>query len=158
MADELMLIPSEIVNKMELRDIINCNKISWAHGLSLTAQEARELVKTHQQALKNNGRIEFTSGTIQKIIRCFCSSPFISKYNYAETLNDLLEIFYYFKNETGDEIPDDDLIILMRKYFNENCKGSIELLQGRELETLAHNIRYSIFNSMSISGQEDSDE
>jgi len=163
MAGDLMLIPSEIIDKIAVKDIIKCNKTSSEYGLSLNPKQAQELVNTHQQALENNGRIEFTGGTIQKIIKCFCSSPFISKYNYADTLNDLVEIFYYFKNETDDEISDDELIILMRKYFNENCKGSLELLQGRELETLAHNIRYGIRDFMnlhqdSISEQGENDE
>lgn len=150
MTTELMLIPSEMIQKTAVAEIISCNKISSDYGLSLSPQQAQELAQTHQQALKNNGRIEFSGGTIAKIIRCFCSSPFISRYNYAETLNDLVEIFYYFKNESNDQIPDDELIILMKKCFNENCQGSLELLQGRELEIPAHNIRCGIRDFMKL--------
>jgi len=150
MDQNFMLIPANIINKLEVTEIINCNEITSSYGLILTPQEAQELVKTHGEALKNNGRIEFTGGTIQKLIRSFCSSPFISKYNYAETLNDLVEVFYYFKNETLDELTDDELISLMKRYFNKNCQGSLELLQNRELETLAHNIRYGIYDYINL--------
>jgi hypothetical protein len=78
------------------------------------------------------------------MIRNFCESPYLSQFNYAATLNDLIETFYYFKNETLDEISDDELISLMKKYFDGRCQGSIELLQNRGLESLARNIRYGI--------------
>ena len=33
-----------------------------------------------------------------------------------------------YENETGDKIGDDDLIHIMRDYFDNRCFGSIELL------------------------------
>ena len=56
----------------------------------------------------------------------------------------MIEIFYYFKNETLDLIGDDELIELMRDYYENRCKGSLELLKYRELEKLSKNIRYGI--------------
>jgi hypothetical protein len=96
------------------------------------------------QALSNSGRVEFGGGIIEKLITAFCNSPFLSQGNYAETLNELVETFYYFKNDSLDSISDDELIAIMRRYFDMNCRGSIELLQSRELETLAHNIRFGV--------------
>lgn len=151
MEDNFNLIPSLLVNKLAVTDILKCNEITCRYGLILSLIDAQELVKTRETALCCNGRIEFTGGVISKLIIEFCDSPYISQDNYSETLNELIETFYYFKNETLDEICDDDLISLMKKYFDKNCEGSIELLQNRELETLAHNIRYGI-------NEEDSDE
>jgi len=71
-------------------------------------------------------------------------------------LNELIEIFYYFKNETLDQISDDELISLMKKYFDQSCQGSVELLQNRELVALAHNIRYGISDYAGLC--EDTDE
>ncbi|WP_279230461.1 DUF6323 family protein [Clostridium thermarum] len=45
--------------------------------------------------MKRNGRIEFGSGVIGKIIMEFCDSPYISKHNYVEILNELIDIFLY---------------------------------------------------------------
>ena len=66
--------------------------------------------------------------------------------NYEKTLHELIEIFYYYKNETLDLMNDEDLIKYMKKAFNGVCKGSLELLSGRELYNLAYNIHcgYSI--------------
>ncbi|MDV3428056.1 MAG: DUF6323 family protein [Bacillota bacterium] len=151
MENNLNLIPSFLVNKLAVTEIIKCNEITCRYGLILSKKEAQELVKTRETALCSNGRIEFSGGVINKLIIEFCDSPYISQDTYTETLNELIETFYYFKNETLDEISDDELISLMKKYFDKNCEGSIELLENRELETLAHNIRYGI-------NEEDSDE
>jgi len=132
------------MNTLAVSEIINCNEITSCYGLVLSQSEAQELVETRAEALNNNGRVEFAGGAINKLIIEFCDSPFLSQFNYATTLNELIETFYYFKNETLDEISDDELISLMKKYFDQKCQGSIELLQNRELEMLARNIRYGI--------------
>lgn len=144
MDNNFMLIPTGMINKLAITEIINCNETTSRYGLVLSGLEAKELVEARSESLSSNGRIEFSGGIINKLIIEFCDSSFISQFNYATILNELIETFYYFKNETLEEISDDDLILLMKKYFDGNCKGSIELLQNRELETLAHNIRYGI--------------
>jgi hypothetical protein len=127
--------------------IMSYNAITSRYGLLLTETEAAQLAETHADALQNNGRVDFTGGTIRKLILAFCNSPFLLKSNYAENLSDLIDTFYYFKNETQDEIGDSDLIHIMKQYFDNNCQGSMDLLQGRELETLARHIRSGYRNS-----------
>jgi hypothetical protein len=144
MSNRVMLFPTLIINKLAITEIINCNEITLRYGLMLSQEEAQELVETRAEALSRNGRMEFAGGIINKLIIEFCDSPFLSQSNYAATLNELIETFYYFKNETLDEISDDELISLMKKYFDQKCQGSVELLQNRELESLARNIRYGI--------------
>ena len=136
------LIPAVLMNKLAITEIINCNEITLRYGLVLSQTDAKALVEIRSEALEHNGRIEFKGGIINKLIMEFCDSPFLSQYNYAETLGELIETFYYFKNETLDEMGDDELISLMKEYFDKNCQGSLELLQNRELEVLARNIRY----------------
>lgn len=157
MNNDFMLIPTSIVmNTVAVSEIINCNEITSRYGLVLSQSEAQELVETRAEALNKNGRVEFAGGAINKLIMEFCDSPFLSQFNYATTLNELIETFYYFKNETLDEISDDELISLMKKYFDQKCQGSIELLQHRELESLARNIRYGISDYVNLC--EDIDE
>jgi len=144
MDNNFMLIPTALMNNLAVVEITNCNQLTLRYGLMLSKEQAQDLIVTRSESLSSNGRIEFGGGIINKLILEFCDSPFISQYNYGDTLNELIETFYYFKNETLDEISDDDLILLMKEYFDKNCKGSIELLQNRELEALAHNIRYGI--------------
>jgi hypothetical protein len=140
--DQFNLLPAQTINKLAVRAVVNCNLVSSRHGLTLSPAEAREIVEARDAALSRYGRIELAGGVINKLIIKFCDSPFLQQADYAATLNDLLETFYYFKNETLGEISDDELIALMRKYFDQECQGSLELLQNRELESLARQIRY----------------
>lgn len=136
------LFSSSTIQKQAVNEILKCNAYTAQFGLALTLEQALELVETRSSALRATGRIEFGGGVIDKIIREFCSSPYISKHNYAEFLHDLMEIFYYYKNETLDLISDEELIKYMKKAFDGVCQGSLELLSGRELYRMARNLRY----------------
>jgi hypothetical protein len=139
---ELTRIFSSIVQKQAVDEVMKCNDFTAAFGLTLSRQEAIELVETRALSLKRNGRIEFGGSIIEKIIREFCGSPYIFQHNYVETLHELIEIFYYYKNETLDLISDDELIRFMKNSFDGRCQGSLKLLAGRELEKMARNLRY----------------
>lgn len=121
---------------------MKCNDLTVKFGLVLTEAQALALVETRSFVLKKNGRIEFGGGVIDEIINEFCDSPYLSMHNYEETLHELLETFYYYKNETLDLMSDDDLIKYMKNAFDGICQGSLELLSGLELYKLARNLRY----------------
>lgn len=142
MSFELSLFSGPLIIKQSVEAVMSCNDLTLKFGLSLTEQQALSLVETRGLALRENGRIEFGGGIIDKIIFEFCDSPYLAMYNYEETLHDLLEIFYYYKNETQDLISDDALIKYMKNAFDSICQGSLELLSGRELYRLAKNLRY----------------
>lgn len=143
MSFDLIIFNSSIIQKQATYEIEKCNDFTANYGLVLTDQQAVELVQTRTNALNLNGRIEFGGGIINKIIKEFCDSPNISMYNYTKTLHELIEVFYYYKNDTLDLISDDDLLKFMKESFDGVCQGSLELLSGRELTKLAHNLRYS---------------
>ena len=124
-----------------ISEILEYNEYSRQFGLILTAEEAARLTVQRNLCLNNVGRVELSSSIVGKIISGFSSSPFISRHNYLEALEELVEIFYYFKNETLDMVGDDDLIDWMQKSFNTVCQGSLDLLRNRELEKLAHQLR-----------------
>lgn len=141
MGFELISFSSGLVEKQAVREIVQCNDYTEQFGLVLTQQQAAQLVQTRSDSLRQNGRIEFGGGVIDKIIREFCDSPYISADNYAQTLHELIELFYAFKNETMDRVPDDDLIHFMKSAFDGVCGGSLELLADRELYRMAKNVR-----------------
>lgn len=144
MVHDLILIPISSMNKLAIREVLSCNEVTSRYGLILSDADAHGLIQTRTEALSHNGRIEFSGGIISKLIMKFCDSPFISQFNYVSTINDLLETFYYFKNETLDEISDNELLSFMKKNFDQNCQGSVELLKSRDLEALARNVRYGM--------------
>lgn len=139
---ELISTFSFLIQKQAVDEIVKCNEYTSKFGLTLTHIDALGLIETRSLSLKNYGRIEFGSGVIDKIIKAFCDSPYISIYNYVETLHVLIEMFYFYKNETLDLITDDELIRFMKNAFDGECQGSLELLSGRELDGLARNLCY----------------
>ena len=127
-----------------MKEIMVCNDKTRDYGLKLNEDDIKEIIKTRNTALEKSGRIEFGGQIINKIIESFCDSPDISQYNYSETINELVEIFYNYKNETLDYIGDDELIEIMKVFFDGYCQGSLELLEGKALYKVADNIRNGI--------------
>lgn len=144
MGFEIIPFASGLIQKQAIGEVIKCNDYTEQFGLLLTQAQAIELVETRSLSLRDNGRIEFGGGVIDKIIKEFCDSPYISMQNYAATLHELIETFYYYKNETLDLISDDDLMKFMKSAFDGVCQGSIDLLSGRELYQLARNLRFGL--------------
>jgi hypothetical protein len=115
-------------------EILAINEESKAYGLVLTSQDVAQVLEAGKRSLRQHGRIELGTGVIKSIIHSFCSSSFISPEEYVSTLNELNDIFYYMKNETEDRIGDDELVKMMKEYFETSCEGSLELLRSRLTE------------------------
>lgn len=158
MDKKFFLSPILDLNQNAISEILKCNENTSNYGLVLSLEEAKELVETRNNTLKSYGRVEFGGGIINKLIEAFCDSAYITQKDYSCILNELLETFYYYKNETLDQLSDDELIDLMRDYFNNNCHGSIELLQNRELDKIARNIRFGEENYEDIIEDDGTDE
>ena len=114
------------------KEILKMNTETAAYGLSLTSAEALELAETRRKALLDSGRVEFGTGAVIRLIDAFCDSQYITPDTYAETLNALLEYFYYLKSETRDKVSDETLICLLKERFENEYHGSIEWMQGCE--------------------------
>lgn len=158
--DLLPLLPG-LIQKQAVGEILRCNAVTRRFGLALTEAQAAELVETRAHALRENGRIEFGGGVIDKLAEAFCDSPYLSMRNYTQTLHALIELFYHYKNEALDRISDDDLIAFMKTAYDGACHGSLELLAGRELWRLARNARFGLpfaySEDSSLTGEEDED-
>lgn len=116
--------------KNEILKIEECNKLTNKYGLMLNEKQIYNLLEKKRDVLKSTGRIEFRNGVVEKIIKEFCDSPYINQDDYERILNELIEVFYEYKNQTLDMVPDDDLIKFMRRAFDGICKGDIEYLSG----------------------------
>ena len=128
-------------NRMQLQKVISCNQYSEKFGVRLTEEEAKVLLLARKDSLKEQERIEFGDGILPKIIFAFCDSPFIYQENYVTTLEALQDIFYLYKNESLDELTDDELLEYMKEHFDGECQGSLEYLEDTSLERFARTIR-----------------
>lgn len=155
MSDQFMLLPVALLNQHMATAIKKCNEFTTKYGLQLSDTEIRDLVESRKEALEKSGRIEFGGGILQKLIIEFADSPYIYQEVYSDTLTELQECFYYFKNEALDELTDDELLRLMKKYFDDVCQGSLEYLRSTMLENYCRDIRYGSKEYRNADGYED---
>ena len=69
------------------------------------------------------------------LIQAFCDSPYLCQDRWEESLGELQSLFYQFKNETRDALPDAELIAAMARVF-EAKGGSLTALAMTEPEAL----------------------
>lgn len=126
----------------EAAGLLSANAESVRDGLMLSPSQALELAQTHRRALDRCGRVEIGTDTVQKIIEAFRHSHYLWQKDYADVLNEAVEAFYELKNESEDNISDDELIRLLADAF-ERYKGALApFLQSRELDHLLRALRY----------------
>lgn len=118
-----------------------CNVLTEGYGLTLSHAQALALAQRRVEALRATDRVEFGEGILKKLIFAFRSSPYLCQQNYEETLGELQDIFYHFKNESGESLTDDELIEFMRTTFDGKAQGSLEYLAGTALDRLCRELR-----------------
>ena len=138
MDDNLLMLLS---GKNQIEAIRKTNDYTRHFGLSLSEADVQALMASHMECLKEGQRIEFGGGITDKLIFAFCDSDYIYQDNYVETIQRLQQIFYLYKNESMDEMTDDELINLMRNVFDTECQGSLDYLEQTSLEKFAREIR-----------------
>lgn len=125
----------------QMEQVIHMNQKTEKFGLVLAEEEAKILVERRKENLREQQRVEFGEGILPKLIFAFCDSPYIFQENYVDTISRLQEIFYLYKNESMDELTDDELLDFMKNAFDGECEGSLEYLEETVLEEFARNIR-----------------
>lgn len=138
MDDTLLMLLS---GKNQIEAIRKTNDYTQRFGLSLSEEDVQELMVSHIDCLKEEQRIEFGGGVTDKLIFAFCDSDYIYQENYVEVIQRLQQIFYLYKNESMDELTDDELIDLMRNAFDGECQGSLDYLEQTYLEKFAREVR-----------------
>lgn len=120
---------NEIVIANQVNQLLTMNEKIAAFGLTLTKEDAVQLMKDRKEALQEQQRIEFGEGILEKLVMAFCDSVYIEQEDLVDVLGRLQAIFYEYKNETRDSISDDELIEFMETSFNGECQGSLDYLE-----------------------------
>ena len=119
-----------------LKKIIELNKITSRKGLFLTRTEALDLISNKNINLKEMGRVEFGLGILDRIIYTFYDSAYIDKDNYLEMLEGLTNVFYLYQASFDNKLTDEEIFNYMKKCFDSECAGSIELLESFSFDKL----------------------
>ena len=124
-----------------LEQIQSCNDYTKKFGIVISQEEALTLLDERKYTLKEQERVEFGEGILPKLLYTFCDSPYLYQDNYVEYITRLQEIFYLYKNESMDDVSDDELLPIMKEHFDGECQGSLDYLEETCLETFARSIR-----------------
>lgn len=152
MEDNLFELMQQKKQEEEIRALVAVNEKTEEFGLTLSYEEARELVVRRNDSLKSSQRVEFGDSILNKLIYQFCDSQYINQDNYLQTLTDLQDVFYQFKNEAEDNLTDDELMTFMKEQFEEICTGDIDYLAGTCLEKFAEAVRAGYEGYMETGG------
>ena len=80
------------------------------------------------EALARSGRVSIGGGVLAQLSQAFADSPHIQRGELAQTLCELMELFYELKNATHDELGDEELIHAMAVLFDGPAQCSVERL------------------------------
>ena len=131
----------DLINSNLKAEILNTNGKSSEYELILTEKDGEMLVQTGKEAISIQDRIEFGKSITVKMIEKFMKSTYISQADYADTIAGLIDIFYEVKEESLDILTDEEVIDIMYDFFERESGGSLEILQGRDMDYLCRKIR-----------------
>ncbi|MDD3339819.1 MAG: DUF6323 family protein [Lachnospiraceae bacterium] len=131
----------QMARQTQIQQIRATNQYTEKFGLALSDEDTEMLVEERTQTLRLERRVEFGPGILPKIIYMFCDSAYINQADYRDTLIRLQGIFYLYKNETMDQITDDELLEFMKEQFEEVCFGDLDYLENTCLDLFAQAIR-----------------
>ncbi len=127
------------------------NSTTASYGLFLTVHLINDLCNAVQKSLIESERIEIGSGVLPLIASEFCSSVFIRQDNYANVLEDVINIFFKVKTAVCDTISDKNLIRLLKDYYENKAYGSVELMREKDIDILVKYIEMEYGQKMNAS-------
>ena len=128
-------------DQAQVGKVMETNQYTQRYGLILKPEDAQIRVAERRNTLREQKRVEFGQGILPQLIYEFCDSGYISQSNYVETMVRLQEIFYLYKNETMDELTDNELVHFMKEQFETVCYGDLEYLEGTCLDIFSQAVR-----------------
>lgn len=136
MSRELQSVPRQLET---VRVLEVCNRKTASLGLRLTEEEMTALAEGREQALADTGRVEFGQEILPALAEALCDSPYLHPSDWAETLLEAQLLFYHWKEEAGDLVPDRVLLAFLRKAF-DYARGGMAYLEGFSLKELQRNM------------------
>lgn len=129
---------SALPTRLEKDRLLGLNGKLAENGLILSEKQALSIAEARKASLLSNGRMEFSGETAEKITLEFSGSSCIDKDSFSDTVCELIDIFYYLRNDYPEtRLSDDRLISIMRECFDDECAGDTGLLADAVPEKLS---------------------
>ena len=130
-------------DKKFIAQLVDLNAKANNYGLVITENIAREIAVYRSKALIENERVEINSDAISRLTSAFLETRYINQEDFADTMGEIIDLFYLIKTETENTISDDDLISEMLKIFVETCFGSLEIMKSKGLEKILRSYKFN---------------
>lgn len=143
---KLLIVPfwedgAQIQLRAAAAELEATNAKTARYGITLSREDVQALVVGRADALAEADRVEFGGGVAKELVLAFAGSDFVTQDDFVDTILDLQELFYDFKNESLEQIPDDELIGMMRYLFDEVANGDIGRLSEALYDGLGRHVR-----------------
>lgn len=131
------------INQIQLSDtnalkesLAELNSRTNEYGVVLTVKQVNRLAEAVKVALRESDRVEIGAGILPVLADEFSRSIFVDQENYASLLEELVYIFFQVKTAVCDRISDNDLVRLLRDYYENKAMGSVEIMRERDIDLL----------------------
>lgn len=153
MSEKLLELMFAEQQKQEVKHILDCNQATGQYGLALSEEDAALLLTGRTASLREHRRFEFSDSILSSLVFTFCDSPYLNQDNYRDTLIELQELFFIFRNECMDLLTDGELLTFMKEQFDGVCFGSLEYLSGTCFERFSKAVRGGFSDYMRTGGK-----
>ena len=113
-------------------------------GLLLTREEVLHLCEKRNAVLVQCERLELNGGIMDQLIDVFMDCPYITRDEFADVMEEVIEVFYTMKIECLDLIDDQHLMHYMRKQLDE-CHGVIVMMSDAVNEYCRKTVEKGIY-------------
>ena len=119
-------------------------KAACSSGLTLTAEQVRDIVEAESACLAECKRVSFGESAAVRLVREFAGSPFMSG-NPAEALLELTEAFYELREGFPASISDAEILESLADAFDGDAAGDAGLAAMLTGESLTRRLDYSAY-------------
>ena len=104
---------------------VGCN--FGAAGVAVTDQEIFDIENQRNESLRSHGLLELDSRALEMLLTLLGQAPVFPCYYAAETVCELIELYYAFRSSYSPEVGDPELIEKNAASF-ESSEGSVDLI------------------------------
>ena len=113
-------------------------------GLLLTREEVLQLCEKRNEVLVQCERLELNGGIMDQLIDVFMDCPYITRDEFADVMEEVIEVFYIMKNVCLDLIDDQTMMHYMRKQLDE-CHGVVVMMSDAVNEYCRKTVEKGIY-------------
>ena len=119
-------------------------KAARGAGLTLTAEQVRDIAEAESACLVECGRVSFGESAAVRVAREFAGSPFMSG-NVACVLVELTEAFYELREGFPASVTDAEILESFADAFDSDAAGDVGLAAALACESLTGRLDYSSY-------------